>query len=701
MAIGDPQTELQAFNNNPGPAPVGGDTGIAPPPDAVYLPTQAWPDVFAKSIVVNDFQRAQSHRTKNFDLKWDTNEQLYHANVPQRYWDGTDVPRSSIGVKLVWQQLWSIMPKIRQSLFSSSDGIFFDVFPMPGTKPEQARATRELQAAQLQASGFETYFDITAMEAVEQGTGIIKQYWLRCDRERLVWDDIIQPELRDFNGVQIAIGAKRIFRQRKQKYQVNQPKVSYVQLRDFYVDPSHKLPWVNPPDDVPDGTQPGFVIQRGFKNLDELLLLKQEDKSYKGIPLRDELIERARKKMGPKRADADQHKQMAAMEAGTFQGFPATGTSDPAKYPFEVLEYWTGQRLVTLVDRDIVARNIPNPYGFIPYFAVIPWPNPNEFYGKGLAEILEGEQRTQSGIINARLDEKAMNIHGQIVYHEGMVIGKHQLRPRPGGAIGVTGDIRQAVGRLERGQPDPEAFAEVQQSQMRAEQYTGITGLAVQGAPSVPTSATRTKFGVGVMAGATASRLEYLIDKIADLVIVPMLVKQWELNTRFLDPATPLQILGPSLGKEIEINPLGIVNGQYKFEMRAASKMAAKQQMQQSLPFMLQTIFNPLLIQELSTQGTVPVIQNVMRDALDVMGWRNKDDWFRAVTPQEMQQKQQQQLLPEMLKQQKEKMRIEGKSEQQSQQQIMQIIQMLLEKSVDQAPGAAPMALASALQDIG
>jgi hypothetical protein len=56
MAIGDPQTELQAFNNNPGPAPVGGDTGIAPPPDAVYLPTQAWPDVFAKSIVVNDFQ---------------------------------------------------------------------------------------------------------------------------------------------------------------------------------------------------------------------------------------------------------------------------------------------------------------------------------------------------------------------------------------------------------------------------------------------------------------------------------------------------------------------------------------------------------------------------------------------------------------------------------------------------------------------
>jgi hypothetical protein len=545
------------------------------------------------------------------------------------------------------------------------------------------------------AGGFSTYFDLAAVAGVQHGTGVLKQFWLRTEREHLRWLDLQEPVMTELDGLPVAVGQRRTFRQGRVKEQINQPKFSYVPLRDFYIDPSHKLPWIHPPGQF--GPEPRFVIQRGLKTLDELVALKAEDPSYKGIPSREELIARARRKMGPSTADADTHKQTAASEAGTFQNFPAASTSDPAKYPFEVLEYWTRDRLVAILDREITARNIPNPFGFIPFYAIIPWPNPDEFYGKGLAEIVGHEQLIQQGIINARLDELSLNIHGQLVYQEGMVIGKHQLRPRPGGAIGVTGDVNQAVKRLERQEMTGSAFAEVQQSELRSEQYTGITGMAVQGSPSVPTSTSRTKYGVGIMAGATLSRLEYLIDKIADTVLLPLLNHQCELNTRYLDPAQAIEILGPSMAQAVTINPMAVTGGRYKFEMRAASRLAAKSAMQQSLPFILQTIFNPALIQALQQEGIVPNFEAVVRDTLDVLGWRNRTDWFRKLSPEEQQQRQQAELTPDMLKMQKESMRLQAKGQMMTQQQLMEIGKIVVEKALDQAPGAASEALAGGL----
>src|SRR5207249_169446 len=68
------------------------------PEEAVFAP-DAWDDDLALSIVVTDFERASQHRQQNFDLVWDDCDRLLHANVTQRRWEGTDTPRSSLGVK--------------------------------------------------------------------------------------------------------------------------------------------------------------------------------------------------------------------------------------------------------------------------------------------------------------------------------------------------------------------------------------------------------------------------------------------------------------------------------------------------------------------------------------------------------------------------------------------------------------------------
>src|SRR5229473_899718 len=263
MAVGDPQADLQRAANNPGPAPAGGtfDGSVGQPkPEEVKLAPAAWTDDLALRIVVNDFERAQQHRSQNFDPVWDDNDRLLHANVVQKEWPGAPgVPRSSLGISLVWQQVEALLPSLMEALFQSSDGIFFDTFPRPGTNPSQAYSVRELVSSQLdEANAWETIRRVIK-SALVHGTGILKVTWMRSERNREIWSDEIVPTIK--GG---AIGARRQFKRRKIKEQTNRPDLNYVSIRDFYIDPGHKLPQVQ-------GAQ--FAIHRTFLSLDELLLM--------------------------------------------------------------------------------------------------------------------------------------------------------------------------------------------------------------------------------------------------------------------------------------------------------------------------------------------------------------------------------------------------------------------------------------------
>jgi hypothetical protein len=84
-----------------------------------------------------------------------------------------------------------------------------------------------------------------------------------------------------------------------------------------------------------------------------------------------------------------------------------------------------------------------------------------------------------------------------------------------------------------------------------------------------------------------------LVENIEQNLIVPMLDHIIEMNQRFLDPRRALLVLGKQGAQLMQINPLDLTNGQFRFELRAASRMVARQQMQQSLPFIMQNLMNP------------------------------------------------------------------------------------------------------------
>lgn len=691
MAVGDPQPDLQATANNPGPAPAGGtfDGSVGQPkPEEVRLAPDRWTDDLALRIVVNDFERAQQHRSQNFDSRWDDHDRLLHANVVQRVWDGTNTPRSSLGVRLVWQQVEALLPAVMDAIFQSSDGIFFDCFPRPGTNANQANSTRELIASQ--------YDDINIWETVRKaakccifhGTGIVKDTWMRTERKREFWSDEIVP----FLG-KIGLSTKRQFKRRTIREQINRPDINYTSIRDFYVDPGHKLPQV-------PGAQ--FAIHRATSSMDELLLMGQNDPSYK-IPSKEDLIEIVRQRGGPSSADADTHKQLAAQEADIFESYPRKGSIDPAKAKYELLEYWTLDRLITVMNRKYVIRNIANPYLRIPFISFNYTDVLDQFYGKGIADIIGDEQRLQQGLINAHVDEVSLVIHRAIVVQSGSVLNKQQLRTQPGQVIEATN--ADAVKELDRKPVTQDWSLSLQQSQIRAQQYTGVTDIITSGAPQVQTSLTRTATGTSALSSAAHGRIQYLVENIEQNLIVPLLDHTVEMNQRFLDPRKAILVLGKTNAQLISINPVDVTNGQFRFELRAASRMVARNNMQQSLPWIMQNLMNPAYQAQLMQQGMKIDSIAVTRDMLEVLGWRNRSDWFVPITPQDEARMQQQQMGPQMallqMKNEHDDQRMANKAQQNMANNAVGLAKLVIQSALKDAPMAASAALGRALEASG
>src|SRR5207245_5910784 len=130
-----------------------------------------------------------------------------------------------------------------------------------------------------------------------------------------------------------------------------------------------------------------FAIHRAFLSMDELHWMGENDPSY-SVPAREDLIVMVKTGMTPASAAADTSKQRSAQEADIRERYPLNPSADPAKAKFEILEYWTNDRLVTVLNRKRVIRNISNPYMFIPFISVNYTDVNDKFYGKGIAEII-------------------------------------------------------------------------------------------------------------------------------------------------------------------------------------------------------------------------------------------------------------------------------------------------------------------------
>src|SRR5258708_7601496 len=150
-----------------------GDLGTAPIPDPLPQNQQTkigldWSDSNALRIVRTDFAYAEAYRTHAHDWRYRNAQELYLAWAGQRYWDGTRVPRSSLGIYVCFEQVESMLPKIVRAICDPDSYEFY------ADDPDSAQLWKELIIDQLKEIRYREQVRLCAKSSLIYGNGILE-----------------------------------------------------------------------------------------------------------------------------------------------------------------------------------------------------------------------------------------------------------------------------------------------------------------------------------------------------------------------------------------------------------------------------------------------------------------------------------------------------------------------------------------------
>jgi len=634
-------------------------------------PTDPWTDDMACKIAVQDFLAAERYRSQNHDWRYRVSDELYLAWVAQKYWEGTKIPRASIPVFLAFQQVESLLPKLMSAIFS--DNPWFDGEPGLGVAVEIMRQFRDKVRNQLDDAQVRETFRRAIKSALIYGNGITELSWVSQKNKSLKYVPTWKfPQQQQGNVVNFA-KAKRVLEKRETEEIENRPVLSNISIKDFYFDPNATSPVIQDPSH-------GYVCIRVYKTIQFLDSLR-ENKEFT-IPSKDELAKMAQQRPS---AQSDTTKSVVELMRFGYWAPQNDQTSDPAGKRIELISRVSKDRVVWVLNRTKTILNKPNPYGFINYYDAFYADVPDRAYGMSMCDVLEGEQRFKTSLINARVDELALSIHAPVQYKRGLNIPSYQLRTRPGQMIQVETPGEDYV-RTEMGGITQNAYIEDQASEARAQKITGLSDLIANGmGQEGGNSASRTATGIGAQVQAGSSRIQGLLETLEDTYIEPI-----------LNDTVKLNILFPPLGTNAaQIQQLQNV----KLYMRASARMKSQMTLLQTLPLVLQSILNPALITQMGQQGIGLNWKEIMTMILDTTGFQNRADLIRKLTPQEIQQMQQQMQAEAQLKMQMQQQRLQSQQQQTDAklQHSTQLEQMKLDGKHDIEETKGKHALAAAL----
>lgn len=628
----------------------------------IYRPFESWSDDHAAKVVRADFSTASNYREQNHDYRWVKADALYAGYKKVKYWNGTNVPKANIPIYVTLASVESILPRAISALFG--DWPWFEAKPGIGTSPAAARHVRDIILSQLEWSDPREQLRRVAKSGVLYGDGIMMCGWYHREGRELQYIPEfipkVQPLFDPLNNrfIQVPTGEyHRIIREQVIDRIINRPFWRYVSIKNIFIDPDTPGPSISGNPEVgEEGAR--YLIHRSHISIDALDSLRNEP-GFEGIPDRPYLLLLSRMR-------SVDHSDTTLSEGEAMRGvsyFPYTELSiDPAAQKLEVLHYFTSTRQVWLLNRALTIYNRPSQLGRICYYH-IPWADMvDRFYGTGIADVSEGEQRVQEGLISARLNELALSIDPMTVRSRHGSTSIYEVRVRPGG-LASTGasDARHDVIRQFPPGATNNAHLEVQASELRHQRVSGVSDVAMLGVGTPSNPAARTAAGSGIQAQGAFSRVMYFVENIESQIMEPALHDVHDLDRKYLDPNQLVEGLGSQRGEQIQqagiqqgaqgaqgeiqgipplepgLDPILIWGADVHFYMRSGSRMAARTSILQVLPLILQSLLNPALLQQLASTGKTINLIEVMQMVMDATGYREKVEWITNLSPQQMQ----------------------------------------------------------------
>src|ERR1017187_9374985 len=236
----------------------------------VPLPPQLPENDTVKELVLKDLQRGEYYLlAKGMSVEWDADDRLYLFRVPQGFWEGSSVPRASLGVPLIYEHIESLMPQVMSALFADIPP--FEAVSRPKTKQNAARASKEIITYQLDAMKFREEIRKCCKEMLVYGTCYMRLGWRRYRKTIFKRVRRGTPKVQLVKGLPVKSDEKGDgkWMTKSEQVWVNEPYCETVHVR--YVIPDPKLR-------CPDVRKSGFLCHREYMGVEAL------EKNFRHIP---------------------------------------------------------------------------------------------------------------------------------------------------------------------------------------------------------------------------------------------------------------------------------------------------------------------------------------------------------------------------------------------------------------------------------
>jgi hypothetical protein len=589
----------------------------------VISPQQEWSADYALTVVNKDFSEWESYRQQNHDKRFQNSDQLFLAWCPQKVWDGTRIPRSSLGSFLTMQQEETLLDSIMAAIFPLEDNV--QPQPMFGTSMFQARLALMLILEQMRNcdDGYSSVREVirrTFKQGFLYGNGIMEVSWQYMEQLKNiavpVWDS------GNYNSMYAAMygsAPKRHLAVHPVTYIKNQPLLSAIDIRDFYIDPQTNCP----------------NIQKARGCAVRQLVTKESLAAYRNLPGFDVPSDLGLKLLSEAKTSTvgDQSKQVGESYRQVTYSATNDYTGNPNSRRLELIRHFNHDRVTWVLNRKWVMYRAANDLGCLPFLNSFYIDVPNQFYGLSMADVCEPEQRLQQSVINARVDELAITINSPFVMKRGDSLQQGALRMVPGKVLQL--ESPDSFKKMEWPNITQNAYMEVSASEQRNQKTTGLTDTASFGVGSAGgNSANRTATGVNSQVQAAGKRIAGIVNNLDSCFIEPLFDMLHRYNKTFLSPEQVFYLVGIPQG----IDPLAIIHADVRFKSQAGRKMQSRAMILQTMPQLLPFLLNPEVMTLLAQQsGQVLDIKAVLDDISDALNV-GEMQWFRSMNPQEQQQ---------------------------------------------------------------
>lgn len=514
--------------------------------------------------VLNRFETVRRYRL-NFEPIWLQSYRNY-INFRKKEAEG----KANVFIPLTYYIVETLTAHIL-SLYSVRPLVL--IHPREPQDEINARILTELINYQLQRIEFNSIIENIVKSASLYGTGVAKIFWEKREVVKSI-NPILPPVvLEDYDA----------------------PVIEPIDIFDFYID------WY-----ATDLQNASYIIHRTYEDLEKLQAMQEA-----GIYMNVEKLKEGERMVRTDDFKTEKYALRQTQEQTTY--------TDKYTTKIELLEYWEKNRVITVANRRVVLRDIDNPFIHNKFpFAMVRFNSiPNEFYGRGDAEIISKIQEIINDLTNQRLDNVNLMINKMFKVNRGAGIVPEQLKSRPGGIIWAN-DIN-AIQEIQFTDTTGGVFADVfLMFKQLIDEVTGVTDL-MRGTLRRRETAT----AIAVMQKMSGARLALRIQEINDF-IREIANQLWQLSLQFLTKPQIISIVGVEGTKFQEVSVTNIT-GRFDFSVSVATEPLG------TIEERIQKLITAIQSLQGSGLNILPLVEQLLRD----MKIERLDEVLKKVEPPE------------------------------------------------------------------